>query len=178
MPLHVHVVRPNYTHQSVDSYLFPAFPAAVTSAGLAVSVEKWSYHRQQSFLCCCRDFSLQQLASSSSFFSISAAVPYLKSLEFWSPLSYPKSISISSSVFAGLTFVTNRQAHRSRYICNNRPHLMLAMRPNNNSNVWQTVSGQVKAHVILTCTNGVSSNHLPVVVASDRPCTTLWTHAH
>ena len=41
MPLHVHAVRPNYTHQSVDSYLFPAFPAAVTSAGLAVSVDKW-----------------------------------------------------------------------------------------------------------------------------------------
>ena len=25
----------------------------------------------------------------------------------------------------------------------------------------------VKAHVMLTCTNGVSPNHLPVVVASD-----------
>ena len=25
----------------------------------------------------------------------------------------------------------------------------------------------VKAHVVLTCTNGVSPNHLPVIVASD-----------
>ena len=31
------------------------------------------------------------------------------------------------------------------------------------------VSGQVKAHVVLTCTNGISLNHLPVIVASDRP---------
>jgi len=28
-----------------------------------------------------------------------------------------------------------------------------------------TVSGQVKAHVVLTCTNGVSPNHLHVIVA-------------
>ena len=32
-----------------------------------------------------------------------------------------------------------------------------------------TISGQVKAHVVLTCTNGVSPNHLPVIVVSDRP---------
>jgi len=30
-------------------------------------------------------------------------------------------------------------------------------------------SSLVKAHVVLACTNGVSSNHLPVIVASDRP---------
>jgi len=30
-------------------------------------------------------------------------------------------------------------------------------------------SGQVKAHVKLTCTKGVSPNHLLVIVASDRP---------
>jgi len=28
---------------------------------------------------------------------------------------------------------------------------------------------KVKAHVMLTCTNGVSPNHLPVIVASNRP---------
>ena len=33
-------------------------------------------------------------------------------------------------------------------------------------------------HVMLTCTNGVSPNHLPVIVASDRPWTTLSTCAH
>jgi len=44
--------------------------------------------------------------------------------------------------------------------------------------LWWTISGQVKAHVVLTCTNGVSSNHLPVTVASDRPWTTLSTSAH
>jgi len=33
----------------------------------------------------------------------------------------------------------------------------------------RTVSGQVKIHVLLTCTNAVSPNHLPVIVASDRP---------
>ena len=44
--------------------------------------------------------------------------------------------------------------------------------------LWWTVSGQVKAHVVLTCTNGVSLNHLFVIVASDRPWTTLWTRAH
>ena len=39
--------------------------------------------------------------------------------------------------------------------------------------LW-TVSRQVKAHVVLTCTNhGVSPNHLLVIVASDRPWTTL-----
>jgi len=26
-----------------------------------------------------------------------------------------------------------------------------------------------QAHVVLTCTNGVSPSHLPVIVASDRP---------
>ena len=36
--------------------------------------------------------------------------------------------------------------------------------------LW-TVSGQLKAHALLTCTNEVSPNHLPVIVASDRP----WT---
>jgi len=30
-------------------------------------------------------------------------------------------------------------------------------------------TGQVKAHVVLTCTNRVSPSHLPVIVASDRP---------
>ena len=41
-----------------------------------------------------------------------------------------------------------------------------------------TISGQVKARVVLTCTNGFSPNHLPVIVASDRPWTTLSTRAH
>ena len=41
--------------------------------------------------------------------------------------------------------------------------------------LWWTVAGQVKAHVLLTCTNGVSPNHLPVIVASNRPWTTLST---
>ena len=36
--------------------------------------------------------------------------------------------------------------------------------------LWWTVSRQA---VVLTCTNGVSHNHLPVIVASDRPWTTL-----
>jgi len=44
--------------------------------------------------------------------------------------------------------------------------------------LWWTVSGQVKAHVVLTCTNVVSPNHLLVTVASDRPWTTLSTRAH
>ena len=41
-----------------------------------------------------------------------------------------------------------------------------------------TVSGQIKAHFVLTCTNGVSSIHLPVILASDRPWTILSTRAH
>jgi len=44
--------------------------------------------------------------------------------------------------------------------------------------LWWTISGQVKAHVVLTCTNGVLPNHLPVIVASDRPWTTLLTRTH
>jgi len=40
--------------------------------------------------------------------------------------------------------------------------------------LWWTVSGQVKAHVVLTCTNGVSSNHFLVIVASDRPWPHCW----
>jgi len=40
--------------------------------------------------------------------------------------------------------------------------------------LWWTISGQVKAHVMLTCTNGVSPDHFLVIVASDRP----WTCAH
>ena len=45
--------------------------------------------------------------------------------------------------------------------------------------LWWTVSGQVKAlHVVLSFTNGVSPNHLSVIVASDRPWTTLSTRAH
>jgi len=44
--------------------------------------------------------------------------------------------------------------------------------------LWWTVSGQVKAHVVQTCTNGVSPNYLPVIVARDRPWTTLLTRAH
>jgi len=43
--------------------------------------------------------------------------------------------------------------------------------------LWWTVSGQVKAHVVLTCANGVSPNHLPLIVASDRLWTTLSTRA-
>ena len=35
-----------------------------------------------------------------------------------------------------------------------------------------------RSHVVLTCTNGVSPNHLLVIVASDRPRTTLSTRAH
>jgi len=44
--------------------------------------------------------------------------------------------------------------------------------------LWRTVSGQVKAHVMLTCTNGVSPNHFLVIVTSDRPWTTMSTRAH
>jgi len=44
--------------------------------------------------------------------------------------------------------------------------------------LWWTVSRQVKAYVVLTCTNGVSPNHLLVIVASDRPWTTLSTHGN
>ena len=33
--------------------------------------------------------------------------------------------------------------------------------------LWWTVSEKVKAHVVLACTNGVSPNHLPVIVTSD-----------
>jgi len=33
-------------------------------------------------------------------------------------------------------------------------------------------------HVVLTCTSGVSPNDIPVIVASDRPWTTLTTRAH
>jgi len=40
------------------------------------------------------------------------------------------------------------------------------------------LSAQVKAHVVLNCTNGVSPNHLLVIVASDRPRTTLSSCAH
>ena len=40
-----------------------------------------------------------------------------------------------------------------------------------------TVSGQVKTHIVVICTYGVSPNHLPVIVASDRPRSTLSTRA-
>ena len=43
--------------------------------------------------------------------------------------------------------------------------------------LWRTVSRH-KAHAVLTCTNGVSPNHLPVIVASNRPWTTLSTRVH
>jgi len=33
---------------------------------------------------------------------------------------------------------------------------------------YRVLSGQVKARVVLTCTNGVSPSHLPVIVASDH----------
>jgi len=39
----------------------------------------------------------------------------------------------------------------------------------------RTVSRQVKAHVMQTCTNGVSPRHFPVIVASDRPWTIVDT---
>ena len=32
--------------------------------------------------------------------------------------------------------------------------------------------------VVLTCTNGVSPSHIPLIVASDRPRSTLSTRAH
>jgi len=35
-------------------------------------------------------------------------------------------ISIGSSVSAGLMVVTDRQTHRPRYMCSNRPHLRTA----------------------------------------------------
>ena len=37
---------------------------------------------------------------------------------------------------------------------------------------------EVKDNVVLTCTNRVSPYHLPVIVASDTPWTTLSTRAH
>ena len=42
-----------------------------------------------------------------------------------------KSTSICSTGFAGLTLVTKRQTDKPRYMCNNRPHVMLriAIRP-------------------------------------------------
>ena len=39
---------------------------------------------------------------------------------------------------------------------------------------WWTIFAQVTANVVLTCTNGVLPNHLPLIVASDRPWTT-WS---
>jgi len=44
-----------------------------------------------------------------------------------SPLEYSDVGSIGSSVFAGFTNMSNtdRPTHRPRYICSNRPHLML-----------------------------------------------------
>jgi len=48
-------------------------------------------------------------------------------------------ISISSAVFEGLTVVTNRPAHKSKNIGNNRLHLMLAMQPNNKLSCGQTI---------------------------------------
>ena len=43
----------------------------------------------------------------------------------------PNGIFISSAVFAGLTIVTERQTTTLLHVCNNRPHLRTAMRPNN-----------------------------------------------
>jgi len=40
------------------------------------------------------------------------------------------------------------------------------------------ISGQAKAHVVQICTNGVLPNHLPVIVASDRPWTTQMTRTY
>jgi len=34
--------------------------------------------------------------------------------------------------------------------------------------LWWTISGQVKVHVVVSCTNGVSPNHLPVIVVSNH----------
>jgi len=61
------------------------------------------------------------------------------------------SISIGSSVDAGLTFVSNRHTDRQdrpRYIRSNRPHLTLciAMRPNNNHHHHFTAIVQVNLH--------------------------------
>jgi len=42
----------------------------------------------------------------------------------------------------------------------------------------RTVSRQVKARVLLTCTNRALPTHLPMTVASERPWTTLSTRAH
>jgi len=49
--------------------------------------------------------------------------------------------------------------------------------PRHTYGLWRTVSRH-KAHAVLTCTNGVSPNHLPVIVASNRPWTTLSTRVH
>ena len=71
-----------------------------------------------------------------------------------------------------------------RLLCSTTP-LLLTLLSNSQVSIsliihgfWWTVSRQVKAHVMLACTNGVSPNHLPVIVASDRPWTTLSTRAH
>jgi len=47
---------------------------------------------------------------------------------------------IGSAVFAGLINVSNRHTDRPRYICSNRPHLMLCIviRPNNNMEAQAT----------------------------------------
>jgi len=43
---------------------------------------------------------------------------------------------------------------------------------------WSLMNRFRTGHVVLTCSNGVLRNHLPVIVTSDRPSTTLSTRAH
>jgi len=51
------------------------------------------------------------------------------------------SITIGSAIFAGLTYVTNRQKDRLRYsVCSNTPHVAIAMMWPNNNYKLETVS--------------------------------------
>jgi len=59
---------------------------------------------------------------------------------------------------------TSRKTKRSCMVT-----LMLTISISLSTHSLLTVSGHVKAHVVLTCTSRVSRNHLPVIVASDRP---------
>jgi len=59
-------------------------------------------------------------------------LPLGRSVNVWFPgptrVYPPVGISIGSAVSAGLTNVTNRQAHRPRYsVCSNRPHLAIVV---------------------------------------------------
>ena len=102
-------------------------------------------------------------------------------------------VSMADSYQPGVQLNTSRKPGRN---CHNRPTIARCDKSSETQQSWDLFHRDWRsplkspssymvcdepfpmAHVVQSCTNVVSPNHLPVIVVSNRPWTTLSTRAH